>query len=75
MTAPEKITKSTVSVTLPRSFYDFYNENHLWNEYSSYSDWVRDCLRRDRVRIENKIALGKYMKTPGEKIEEEFKRP
>ncbi|TET65061.1 hypothetical protein E3J49_02610 [Candidatus Bathyarchaeota archaeon] len=73
MSEHEHIEKSTVSVTLPRKFYNFYMECHLWDEYSSYSDWVRDCLRRDMVRIGNKRELEQYTKkTRGEKIQEEF---
>jgi len=73
MTEHMEVKKSTVSVTLPRVFYDFYMKAHLWEEYSSYSDWVRDCLRRDRQRVENKMALAKYSKkTQGEKIQEDF---
>ena len=69
----ELVQKSIIAVKLPRSFYDFFMTNHLWDEYSSFSDWVRDCVRMSRDRWKNKIALQKYSKkTVGEKIQEDF---
>ena len=48
MTDQESISKSTVSISLPRAFYDFYMANKLWEEFSSFSDWIRHAVRKDR---------------------------
>ena len=65
--------QNAVSVKVPRSIYDFYFKAHLFEEYSSFAEWVRSAMRKDRERWSNKMALEQYTKrTPGEKIQEEF---
>jgi len=66
-------TSNAVSVKVPRSIYDFYFKAHLFEEYSSFAEWVRSAMRKDRERWSNKMALEQYSrKSQGEKIQEEF---
>jgi len=69
----ETISSNAVSVKVPRSIYKFYFKAHLFDEYSSFAEWVRSAMRTDRDKWRVKRALENYpKKTQGEKIQEEF---
>ena len=68
MTNQEEVKKSLVTISLPRSYYDRFMEAHLWEDFASFSDMVRDAVRKSLAHYE---VMKRVEYTKGERVERE----
>ena len=52
MSEREQVKKSVVAISLPRKFYNDYMKLRLFEEFSSFSDMVRDAVRKQLSHFE-----------------------